>query len=370
MPVGCVVLHNVHSLVLMTSLFFFLMIRRPPRSTLFPYTTLFRSKPLSGDGFLGVVTTFPPKGSGIYHAGSVDFMHRFAKGFYFRANYTFEKNIDNSTNELFSSFVNPRRAQDGFNFANERGRSVLDLPQKFAVTWVYDLPNVKTENRLLGGLAHGWELSGTYLAQSGQPVTALSGVDSNANGDTAGDRTILNPTGVGLTGSTVTAVCNNGLAGGGITYIDPTCDPNHSDDPPKGCTGSCTDPTPGSPAAVVGYLADTPGARFIQAGVGAKANVGRNTVSSPGLNIWNMSLFKTNRLSERSSLQFRFQTYETFNHRNYSIGLPTNNGAIDSANNTNPLNGGYIFVTSPTFLNKFSFDGGNRTLELGIKLTW
>src|SRR2546425_13184320 len=28
--------------------FFFLMIRRPPRSTLFPYTTLFRSKPPSG----------------------------------------------------------------------------------------------------------------------------------------------------------------------------------------------------------------------------------------------------------------------------------------------------------------------------------
>src|SRR3712207_8596596 len=28
---------------------FFLMIRRPPRSTLFPYTTLFRSKDLLGD---------------------------------------------------------------------------------------------------------------------------------------------------------------------------------------------------------------------------------------------------------------------------------------------------------------------------------
>src|SRR2546425_9770300 len=28
-------------------LFFFLMIRRPPRSTLFPYTTLFRSQPAS-----------------------------------------------------------------------------------------------------------------------------------------------------------------------------------------------------------------------------------------------------------------------------------------------------------------------------------
>src|ERR1043165_10004221 len=31
-------------------LFFFLMIRRPPRSTLFPYTTLFRSLVLDGDG--------------------------------------------------------------------------------------------------------------------------------------------------------------------------------------------------------------------------------------------------------------------------------------------------------------------------------
>src|SRR3989454_12784923 len=29
----------------MSSFFFFLMIRRPPRSTLFPYTTLFRSNP-------------------------------------------------------------------------------------------------------------------------------------------------------------------------------------------------------------------------------------------------------------------------------------------------------------------------------------
>src|SRR5215813_9449127 len=31
------------------SCFFFLMIRRPPRSTLFPYTTLFRSRPNAPD---------------------------------------------------------------------------------------------------------------------------------------------------------------------------------------------------------------------------------------------------------------------------------------------------------------------------------
>src|SRR3712207_8425751 len=33
-------------------LFFFLMIRRPPRSTLFPYTTLFRSLLAVGEGYV------------------------------------------------------------------------------------------------------------------------------------------------------------------------------------------------------------------------------------------------------------------------------------------------------------------------------
>src|SRR2546422_6203206 len=37
--------------MLLDIMFFFLMIRRPPRSTLFPYTTLFRSKAASTIGF-------------------------------------------------------------------------------------------------------------------------------------------------------------------------------------------------------------------------------------------------------------------------------------------------------------------------------
>src|SRR3712207_8575861 len=42
----------------MNSLFFFLMIRRPPRSTLFPYTTLFRSREV-GDEHVGEVAAHP-----------------------------------------------------------------------------------------------------------------------------------------------------------------------------------------------------------------------------------------------------------------------------------------------------------------------
>ncbi len=341
-----------------------------PASTLANFDNFLAKKlfrPLRPEGFLGNLTTDPPLGAGIYHAGSVDFMHRFTKGLYFRANYTYSKNIDNSTNELFSSYVNPRRAQDGFNFAAERGRSALDLPHKFAMTWVYDFPNVHSDSRFVRGLAHNWEWSGTYLAESGQPVTALSDADSNANGDAAGDRTILNPNGVGLTGTVVNAVCNAG-AGGATTIVG--LDANGNWD-----CGTKND------ANIVGYVVApaavgtnagtiTPNARFVQAQLGAKANVGRNTVSSPGLNVWNMSVFKTMKFTERAALQFRFQTFDTFNHQNYSIGLPSNNGSLDQNTNTNPLNTSYIFIDSPQFLNKFIFNGGSRTLELGVRFTW
>jgi hypothetical protein len=323
-----------------------------PASTLQSFDN-YNPLPLSADGFLGSLTTFPPIGSGIYHAGSADFIHRFARGIYLRANYTYSKNIDNATNELFSSRVNPRRAQDGFDFAADRGLSALDIRHKFAFSFLYEIPNVRTDHAFVKALAHGWEWGGTYLAESGQPVTPLSGVDSNVNGDSAGDRTIINPAGVGLTGSTVNFVCNAGAGGATSIVTDPaTC-------------GS------GNDSNIVGYVAASPKARFIQAGVGAKANAGRDTVPTPGLNIWNMSLLKNTKLSERLALQFRAETYNTFNHRNFSIGLPTNNGTIDQNTNANPLSAGYIFVTSGNlFLNNHQFNGGSRTMQLGLHLIW
>src|SRR5204863_9020033 len=42
----CLCKHSLPSLLV--SLFFFSLLRRPPRSTLFPYTTLFRSRTASG----------------------------------------------------------------------------------------------------------------------------------------------------------------------------------------------------------------------------------------------------------------------------------------------------------------------------------
>src|SRR5256885_5099449 len=43
-----------HTVSVCPWIFFFLMIRRPPRSTLFPYTTLFRSHPFGRRGLCGL----------------------------------------------------------------------------------------------------------------------------------------------------------------------------------------------------------------------------------------------------------------------------------------------------------------------------
>src|SRR5438309_11445129 len=44
----CIFIFFLFSCLCFFSFFFFLMIRRPPRSTLFPYTTLFRSRSSAG----------------------------------------------------------------------------------------------------------------------------------------------------------------------------------------------------------------------------------------------------------------------------------------------------------------------------------
>ncbi len=295
-------------------------------------------------GFFSTVTAFPATGSAIYHAGSADLNHRFGQGLTLRTNYTFAHNIDNATNELFSSRVNPRRPQDPNNIAGERGRSALDIRHKFALSWIYEIPKVNLQNRGARAVLHGWQFSGTYLAQSGQPITALSGVDANGDFDAAGDRAILNPNGTGLTGTSVNFVLR---------------------DPGTGATSICSSNCPSD--QTVGYVAVDPSARFVQGELGALSNLGRNTISTPGLNIWNMAVFKTTKISEGVNIQFRVETFNTFNHRNFSLAAPTVFSVLDPQN---ALSTSFANVSSQNFLNIRQFDGGARTMQLGLKLSF
>ena len=260
------------------------------------------------------------------------------------ANYTYSKTMDDSTNDLFTSLVNPRRPQDSYDLRDEWARSALDVRHKVAITFLYDTPRVNGIHPIARRLLNGWTLSGSYLFQSGQPITIQSGVDSNGNGDADTDRAILNPGGIEGVGSVVNRVCRDVATG--ATSINPACLPQDT----------------------VGYVAANPNAKYIQAGAGAVANLGRNTFDSPAFNVWNLALLKDDALTERVRLRFRLEAYNVFNHPNFTIG---NLSVFPST--TNALTQGYASLTgvpAGTFLNSKMFNGGGRQLQLSIKVSY
>jgi len=296
-----------------------------------------RYSSLGFDG--GYVTAYQPIGNSIYHAASIDLNRRFTQGLYARANYTWSRTIDDSTNEFSSSLVNPRRPQDPFNMRNERGLSTLDQPHKFILAWLYEIPEPAKDHFLSKHLLGGWQINGTYLAESGQPVTALSGVDANGDLDSAPDRAIINPRATSSTGT-------------GVDFV--------ARDPVSGAT-SISATSPGN-SRVVGYVAKDPNARFVVAQAGTISTAGRNTIRTPGHNNWNLAFIKNTYIAENKHLQFRIEMFNAFNHRQYALGSGSYQQFVNNALSTS-----YANVSSLNFLNAAQFSGGSRIIQYGLK---
>jgi len=81
----------------------------------------------------------------------------------------------------------------------------------------------------------------------------------------------------------VDAVCNSGP--GGATSIVPA-------DPQTGAFFCNATHTAADNSHLVGWVAENPNARYVQAQSGAVSNLGRNTFNSPYFNVWNMSILK------------------------------------------------------------------------------
>jgi hypothetical protein len=315
-----------------------------PASTQMDFVN-FNPEPLSQYGFFGSVTDIAAAASSVYHGASASFTQNLRHGLTVRANYTWSHDIDNATNELNSGALNPRRAQDWYNLRDERSNSALDVRHKFAATWTYDTPAITGMNPIVRAIVNTYQLNGSFIAQTGQPITILSPYDPNANGDPAGDRSILNPNGIGNTGSDVYAVCNNGP--GGATSID--SNPSAS---------SCS----ANPANVVGYLAIDPRARYVAAQFGAKANLPKNSFLSPGFGVWNMSLGRNFHVAESKTFLVRVEADNVFNHRNFTVAGPVS--VFSVLTDFNAFSAGYAIPGAPQFLDPKQFSGGARSLVL------
>ena len=78
------------------------------------------------------MTAFEQQGSSFYHGFSANLKRRFAAGLTLDTSYTWSHTIDDGTNELFTSFINPRRPESPLGgFGNERSTSALDRTNRF-----------------------------------------------------------------------------------------------------------------------------------------------------------------------------------------------------------------------------------------------
>ncbi len=265
----------------------------------------------SAAGFTGNVVAFLSNGNSSYHGASAQLTKRFTKGFQMTSAYTWSHLIDDTTAEVFSTVLSPRRVQDFQNLRPERATSGLDHTHRFVTSWIYELPWFNKSNGMTKTLLGGFNVSGTYTYETGERMTIRSGNDSNQNGDSAGDRAILNLGGTEGVGSTVTALKN-------------------------------------SEGATVGYLATNPSAKYIQAGNGAVSNLGRNTFLLPPINNFDISLFKTFRLGESSkAFQIRADFFNALNHPQYVPGSvntvdPVSTTGLTTLNQVAPLTGDFL----------------------------
>jgi outer membrane receptor protein involved in Fe transport len=265
------------------------------------------ARPLAASGFSTNLTSYQFVGSSQYNAGSVSLTRQFQRGLAFNLAYTWSTTIDDSTVELNSSAINPRRPQDFFNLGADRARSAMDIPHRVASSFTYDMPFFQNlDNKWLRMSFGGWQLHGIFQAQSGQPITPLSGVDSNINRDNAGDRTIFNPNGIAGTSSGVTAI---NAAGQTVAMGN---------------------------NATVAYVANNPNAQYVVAGIGARPTAGRNTFRTFGFSRTDLNLTKAFVFGEGGK-NFRIgaEFFDVFNQQPRTVaGVGALTAAFATAGNT------------------------------------
>jgi len=279
-------------------------------------------------GFTTSLVQFTPNGDSIYHGLATQVTKRMNHGLQFIGSYTWSHTIDNSTADFFSTVLTPRRTQDFQNLAADRSNSALDRRHRFTVALLYDMPYFQHGSWAVRNIVGNWEIAPTYTYQTGEWATVESNLDSNLNGDAAGDRTILNPAGINGTGTDVTALVN-------------------------------------SSGSTVAYLANDATARYILAGPGALANVGRNTLLTRPINNFDMTAVKRFSLTERYKVEFSANAFNVLNHPQFVPGYLND---IASIGYTGSGVSNYLTPGNSSFNRPDQTFGGNaRTLQLGLK---
>jgi len=309
------------------------------------------------------LVAFLPNGNSTYHGASAQLTHRLTRGFQMTAAYTWSHLIDDTTAEVFSTILSPRRVEDFQNLRAERADSALDRRHRFVVSSLYELPFFKkADNKLARMLLGGISFAGTFTFESGEKAVVRSGIDSNQNGDSAGDRTIINTSGTKNTFSKVCAIGSNGQC----IHVDP----NTGQLVLTGGVITNQPSTTSARSATFGYLALNPNAQYIQAGLGAHTNAGRNTLQLPGIRNLDFSIFKNFHITEGKYFQLRADLFNALNHPQWTPGsvnggeatsITSGNGAI-----INNIQAGGVFFNRPDL----DYSSHPRVIQLALRFNF
>ena len=213
------------------------------------------------------------------------------------AGYTFSKSFDNSSN--LGEEVNP------INPSLSYALSSFDIRHNFVISYNYQLP-LEHLFRRSNRWTEGWEISGITHVSSGLPVSLVS----------YGDNSLL------------------GTEPNGIN--------NYSVDEPDFTPGSLAqnhNPRNGQPYFDLSL--------FSQNALGTPGTAKRRFFYGPGLDNYDMALLENLRLRESTSLQFRAEAFNVFNHTQF-FGPQAVDGNIDSSTF------GHIISAAPPRLMQFS----------------
>jgi hypothetical protein len=229
-----------------------------------------------------------------YNALQASLKKQMSRGFAFEFNYTWSHAIDNgSTWHSGATSSNTTAAGEGFTTDQtipslDRSNAIFDVRHRVVFTYTWDLPFLKGTGGFLEAVLGGWSFNGLVNFQSGAHFSPFCGTsrgicDLNKDFE-LNDRPNSDLRNFG------DATHDMWANGWGEAFV------LNADDPTD-CTTRhfCAGP-PGSPG-----------------------NLGRNTFVGPNYWIWNPSLLKTFKFTERTNLQFRTEAFNVLNRTNFKL---------------------------------------------------
>jgi hypothetical protein len=162
---------------------------------------------------------------------------------------------------------------DPFDRSRDKGPSSWDLRHNFVANFTYDLPFGTNQTGAAGKILGGWQTSGILNLNTGNPSVVSIRFNNSRN------------------------------------LVIPSFNPSER---PNLVAGKDNNPVLGGPDK---YL---DASSFVVATPGTLGNLGRNTITQPGLATLDFSLVKNTYVSEEVNVQFRAEFFNIFNRANFA----------------------------------------------------